>query len=218
MKILVLSCDNNEDLWEPFHHCIEKYWPEHPEVIYSTETKANPYYKTICVNYDIDSWSFRVKTCLKIIKDKQVLIMVDDIFIRDYVNNNKINKLSIDFPINAAAINLEKSFDKKDTYYSELLKKRYNNGEYKTSVMCGLWDREKAINVFNIKLSPWEFEMNNHHCNYDYYILNDYAFNWGHYRNGDIWAVYRGKWCKEVVPFFEKENIKVNYTKRGFCD
>ena len=38
MKILVCSCDKNNDLWELFYHCMEKYWPDHPEVIYSTET------------------------------------------------------------------------------------------------------------------------------------------------------------------------------------
>lgn len=218
MKILVLSCDNNEDLWEPFHHCIEKYWPEHPEVIYKTETKANPYYKTITINLPLAEWSYGIKLRLNIILDDRILIVVDDIFIRDYVDNNKINEIINTFPGGAAAINFEKSFDKKDIYYSKLLKRRHSAGEYKTSVMCGLWDREKAINVFDIKLSPWEFEMNNHHCNYDYYISTNYVFNWGHYRNGDIWAVYRGKWCKEIIPFFEKENIEVDYTLRGFCD
>ncbi len=54
MKILVLSCDNYSDLFEPFHYCIEKYWPEHPEIIYTTETIINPYYKTICKNYPIE--------------------------------------------------------------------------------------------------------------------------------------------------------------------
>ena len=50
MKILVLSCDKNKDLWEPFKHCIEKYYPNHPEIIYATETIKNPYYRTICYN------------------------------------------------------------------------------------------------------------------------------------------------------------------------
>ena len=51
MKILVCSCDRNWDLWMPFHHCMEKYWNDHPEIIYKTETKDNPYYKTIKKDY-----------------------------------------------------------------------------------------------------------------------------------------------------------------------
>ena len=38
IKILVASCDKNEDLFAPFKYCIEKYWSNHPEIIYSTET------------------------------------------------------------------------------------------------------------------------------------------------------------------------------------
>ena len=51
MTILVMSSDNNQDTFELFHYCLEKNWPNHPEVIYSTETVINPYYKTICRNY-----------------------------------------------------------------------------------------------------------------------------------------------------------------------
>lgn len=54
MKILVLSCDKNQDLFYPFYHCLEKYWPEHPEVIYSTESIANKFYKTISLDYDLE--------------------------------------------------------------------------------------------------------------------------------------------------------------------
>ena len=48
MKILVLSCDKNIDTFDAFSHCMEKYYKNHPEVIYTTETVKNPYYKTIC--------------------------------------------------------------------------------------------------------------------------------------------------------------------------
>ena len=44
-KIIVISCDKNEDLFKPFYHCIEKYWPNHPEIVYSTESVVNPFYK-----------------------------------------------------------------------------------------------------------------------------------------------------------------------------
>jgi hypothetical protein len=54
MKILVLSCDKNDDTFEAFHHCMEKYYPEHPEIIYATETIINPYYKTITKKYPLN--------------------------------------------------------------------------------------------------------------------------------------------------------------------
>ena len=37
-KILVMSCDKY--LYTTlFHHCIEKYWSNHPDVFYCLETK-----------------------------------------------------------------------------------------------------------------------------------------------------------------------------------
>ena len=83
MKILVLSCDKNEDLFKPFYHCIEKYWPNHPEIVYSTESVVNPFYKTISLNYDLEHWTDRVRETVKQIDDDYILFMVDDIFIRE---------------------------------------------------------------------------------------------------------------------------------------
>ena len=73
MKILVASCDKNKDLFEPFHHCMEKYWPGHPEIIYSTESIANPFYKTIVNNYDLEHWTDRVRETAKQIDDNNIL-------------------------------------------------------------------------------------------------------------------------------------------------
>ena len=64
MVILVCSCDKNEDLWYPFCRCIEKYYPSHPKIIYSTETKQHPYYKTISKNYPLEQWTRRIRETL----------------------------------------------------------------------------------------------------------------------------------------------------------
>lgn len=64
MKIVVTSADINEDLFEPFHHCLEKYWENHPEVIYLTETVKNPYYRTICKDIPFDKWTKRIRESL----------------------------------------------------------------------------------------------------------------------------------------------------------
>ena len=59
MQILVMSCDKNSDLWEPFYHCMEKYYPNHPEIIYAMETKQNPYYTIYNGEYgDLYEWDW----------------------------------------------------------------------------------------------------------------------------------------------------------------
>ena len=72
MKILVCSCDKDEDIFYAFHHCMEKYYPEHPEIIYATETIKNPYYKTISINYPLELWTKRIRETLRLIEDDKI--------------------------------------------------------------------------------------------------------------------------------------------------
>ena len=114
LTIVVMSCDKNQDLWFPFYHCMEKYWENHPEIIYSTETKVNPYYPTICRDLPIEKWTRRVRETVKDIPSKHILLMVDDLFIREKVDNDLIWKLCDYATGNIASINFEFSFDKQD--------------------------------------------------------------------------------------------------------
>lgn len=218
-KIVVISCDKNKDLFDPYHICIEKYWKDHPEIIYSTESVVNPYYKTICLNYDIDSWTKRVLDTIKDLECDHILLMVDDIFLRKPVDNDRFNKLFNFFFDNVASINLEKSFDTNDIPLTSDLLVRSKLGKWKTSVMCNLFDRQKLIDILSVKITnPWTFESDNNHLNYTY-LITRYGdiLNWGYEFRG-WFGIRKGKWCKEIVDFFEKENIEVDYSIRGFYE
>ena len=87
---MVMSCDKNQDLFLPFYHCMEKYWPDHPPIIYSTESIKNPYYLTINFDYDVSHWTKRIYNTLSLISTPYVIAMVDDIFLKAPVETNKI--------------------------------------------------------------------------------------------------------------------------------
>lgn len=218
MKLLVISCDKNEDLFYPFYHCIEKYWPEHPEVICSTETLQNPYYKTICKNLPLNKYSRRIQETLKEIDDDKVIITIDDIFIRRRPDVEQFDYLCSFLKDNVAAINFQQPFSNDNIPINEYISKRSANGLYKTSMMFQLWDRKKAIEVFDCDASPWDFEMLNNHKGYDYLIANKYPIDWGRPITGGKWAVYRGKWSRECKNFLDKEGIEIDYSRRGFCE
>lgn len=219
MKILVLSCDKNSDTFEVFHHCIEKYWKSHPEIIYTTESIKNPYYKTICKDYPLSKWTKRVREVLEEINCDKILIMMDDIFIRREVDEKRIEYACKNLKDNIAMFNFEKSFDEKDIE-SDLIgwKKRCHGASYEVSIMCGLWDKEKLLNVISIDSTPWEIEYYQNNCGYDYYInTGEYIIDWGY----ETWiptGLFKGKWCRNIIPFFENEGIEIDYEKRGFCD
>lgn len=217
MKILVLSCDKNQDTFEPFHHCMEKYWPEHPEVIYSTESLPNPYYKTICINYPLDKWTLRIKKTLDVIKDDKILIMIDDCFIRNRVDVERVNYTEKVLSGNIACLNYEKAFDKNDLPTNiNGFKRRRHGSDYEISIMCGLWDKQKLKDVLGEPRDPWSVELKPNNHGYDFYInSSDYIIDWG-YRPFIYAGINKGKWCREIVPFFKSEGIEVDYSKRGF--
>ena len=219
MKVLVLSCDKSEDLFDAFHHCIEKYWHNHPEIIYATETIKNPYYKTICHNIPFERWTERIRATLKDIDDDQILIIMDDFFIREPVDTLRIKYLSTMLKGNIATFCFEKSWDKNDQKTDIYgMKKRQHGSDYEVCINCGLWQKDKLIDVLKGEYNPWEVELNNDGCGYDYYINSiGEIINWG-YETWKPTGVFKGKWCRNVITFFEKEGIKIDYERRRFYD
>lgn len=221
MVVFVLSCDKNEDIFYPFYHCMEKYWKNHPEIIYATETIKNPYYKTISVNIPLENWTRRIRKTLELINDNQILLMIDDCFIRKPVDIKRIKYLSKildkEEASNIAMFNFEKSFDINDRHtLVKGFKLRMRRSPYEVSLMCGLWQKDKLMTVLSRDCNPWEIELNQMSYDFDYYINSgDFIIDWG-YTTWHPAGLFKGKWCKEVVPFFEKEGIKIDYGKREF--
>ena len=219
IKILVLSCDKNEDIFDAFHHCMEKYYPNHPEIIYKMETKKNPYYKTICKNYPLNQWTVGVREALEEIDDEQILLIMDDFFIRQPVDVERIEYLSKQLKGNIAVFNFEKSWDSNDEETDVVgMKKRKKGSQYEVCINCGLWQKDKLIDVLKGEHNPWDVEFISDGCGYDHYINSGkYIIDWG-YVTWVPTGIFKGKWCKNIVPFFEKEGIEIDYGRRGFND
>ena len=180
MKVLVLSCDKNKDLFEPFKKCVDKYWKNHPEIIYATETVKNPYYKTICKDIDFNLWTKRIRETLKEIDDDKILLMMDDCFIRQKVDEDRIKYVEQNIKGNIAMFNFEKSFDDED------MPSQYDGFKIKNprgiaipSIQCGMWQKDKLMTVLNITCQPWEIERLNIAHDFEYYINSgDYIIDY----------------------------------------
>ncbi len=219
MVILVCSCDKDIDLFEPFKHCIEKHWSNHPKIIYTTETIKNPYYETINKNYPLEQWTRRIRETLEEIPDNEILLMIDDIFIRDKVDTDRIEYARSNLKGNIACFNFEKVFSPKDKESGlNGFKIRQKGSEYELSIMCGLWNKEKLIDILEEDSDPWQVEYKQNTKGYDYLINSgDYIINWG-YKTFKPVGVVKGKWARECKEFLDKEGIKIDYSKRGFYD
>ena len=219
MKIIVLSCSKNKELFYPFWWCMQRYYPEHPEVIYFTDGVINPFYKTIAVKNELETWTKGFREFLNQIDDEQVLLMIDDCFIRRPVDLVRIKYASNWLRGNVACMNFEKSWDEEDEE-TELIgwKKRKHGSSFEASLLCGLWQKEKLLKVVERDCSPWEIEENQDNCGFDYYInSHDYIIDWG-YRTFQPCGVVKGKWTRECQEFLDGIGIKVDYSKKGFVD
>ena len=219
MTIIVLSCNKNEDLFYPFKHCLKKYWPKHPEVVYYTDGIINPYYKTIPIPHELDEWTRGLREFLSHIKDDKILLMIDDIFIRRPVDAERIKYAAEHLTGNIALMNFERSWDNTDEA-TDLIgwKRRQHGSPYEVSLMCGLWQKDKLLDVIARDCDPWTIELEQQPCGYDYYINSgDYIIDWG-YRTFQPCGVVKGKWSYECASFLTGEGIHLDWYKRGFVE
>lgn len=211
MIIAVLSCDKNEDTFLPFCHFMERYYPNHPEIIYFTDGIINPFYKTIPVQRTLDKWTKGFRKFLNQINDEQILLMIDDCFIRKPVDVERIEYASEHLNGNIALMNFEKSWDVNDEP-TDLIgwKKRKHGSEFEVSLLCGLWQKEKLLKVVERDCSPWEIELEQDNCGFDYYINSgDYIIDWG-YKTFQPVGKVKGKWTKETVEFLKRNGLWQN--------
>lgn len=205
MQILVLSCDKYEPCWKPFFALLEKYYPGHPKTFLVTETKTCPYCETINVNSD--KWGIRFKGALNQLTDDDVLVMLDDFFIRGPVDAERISKIKTNNEI--MCYNFEQD------YRDPLIKLKEwdiqkNNQIYLNSCQPTVWNRKLLIERLDDNKTPQEWETTVINSPYIHFINNQgYIIDIG-YRHQPLsigWGITRGKIAKECIAFLEKEEL-----------
>lgn len=212
MKILILSCDKYEPCWKPFFTLLDKYYPNHPETYLITETKKCPYGNTINVNSN--EWCERFREGLKQVPGEEVLVMLDDFFIRDYVDIERINKIKIEE--DTACYNFELEYREPARKLDEWDLQK-NHQVYLNSCQPSIWNKKVLIDRLNTNKTPQQWEVTVIDSPYKHYINNkDYIIDIG-YRHQPLeigWGITRGKLSKECYEFLKKEGIAdeiVNY-------
>ena len=219
-KILVMSCDKySKYTFDLFHRCIEKYWENHPQVYYCTESVDNPYYETIHSNHPVSAWTKRVYECLEQIDSDIVLVCPDDTFFRKQVNQQVLDKLCSYIDNKLIAINLEPPFDCYNV--NEILSIRNPQGRWLTSFMPQLWNRKKLMELLKDKeLNPRQAEKIGKELHYTFGIIatGEKDFDFGKRFGTYAYAITEGKWAKEMIDFFKQENFYIDFSELGFFE
>lgn len=91
ISLLFIGFDGYIDVWNHCFELLNEYWPIRPKT-YLACSELYPTYKNIeVINAGKNSeWSKKAQIALEQIKTKYVLLMLEDFFIYDYVDNSQI--------------------------------------------------------------------------------------------------------------------------------
>ena len=223
-SVLIYSCDKYSDVWGPFFTLLFRYWdcPYQVYVVAENEQCLIPEVKTI--NVEEGAWTDKIRTALEQIPTKYVIGMCEDFFMRRGVRQDVIDDCISQMEKNPsiACFNFEKE-------YGWVLSSEYagfgrkpDNGAYRLSCMPTLWRRDILTELLKGSRSAWDWELSSRSApnEYEYYIWtgseDDLVFEYGYHNNQWV-GLKKGKWvARDVVPLFERENIDVDFSIRGF--
>lgn len=227
-SLLVVSTELNNDLWEGFFKSLEFNWPNFNwPLFFSTETK-NKYIKLEDA-YKLEqdkiirkAWSKRLLEALNEIKTEYVLIMLDDYYIKDQVQVERLDKCIswMENDSSIAVFNLQKfTSGKFDDGKFEGFSIRSIEEPYILNAQVGIWRKENLINLINPYENPWQFEVLGSQRvkkfnEYKFYCLNDNSvLPIDYYRYG---VLVKGRWVKdEIVDAINKYNLDIDLMLRG---
>jgi len=238
-SILINTCDKFEDCWDPFFKLFSIYWPDFQGKIYlNTEYKDYSYsginivpIKGCAVN-NIQknkrvTWSQCLKWALESIDDDIILYMQEDYFLKDSVNNHCVEYF-YDQMINYQEIPCIQlthegipAIDK--SRYEKLFT---SNPDFFSYVSCqaSFWRKEVMLSLLREHETAWNFEWwgskRAKYLGYEFLVVDPNLMDSTQFQILPyiFTGVIGGKWYKQVIETFEKNEIIVDYSIRGFFE
>lgn len=216
LAILVVSCDRYSDLWHAFIELFYRYWPECQYQLYIGSNNIccdDKRVKSICIGED-KSWTDNVRKMLGEIDTPYVLMMLEDFFLEDKVDEVKIQGLlqyainnDVDClrlcPLPAPTKKINCDFD-----IGEISHK----APYCICTMPAIWKKESLLELLHPGYSAWDFEKKNSESaeGTGFKLVGSYKYYIKHH-NG----VERGKYYSSTIKLLKKNGIECDVSERG---
>lgn len=169
VSILVVGYDGYIDVWNHFFELMNKYWSERPKTYLAT-SELTPHYDSVEVipAGKNTEWSKRASVALEKIETPYVILMLEDFFISDYVDNDLVRaslKLVEENQIKFYQILVQlikQSWEKGKPYKgNKHIHIVPRNKKYGINLQAAIWNtdflREK---IGDGNYNAWKFEMN----------------------------------------------------------
>ena len=192
-EIVMMSCDKYKCLTPAFKYCVNKYFSDKYNIEYV---------------FGDDIWTRRLRKKLQSMTDDFILLMLDDMLIREPVKldliEDAIKVLETDERV--AVINFEKNY--REAYpYSENWLEQKQGQVYLHSCQPSIWRRTALIDNLKYDENAWAWELTKVNNGWRYLINKEVdIINVG--RTNDLnWGIVRGKITDEFKRFLVSENI-----------
>lgn len=215
VAILIVSCDAYCDTWQYFFKAFDLFWPDCTIKKYLITNTLIPNYNNtkIIATGPESSWSAKMIKALGTIEEDNILLMLDDYFICQKVDNETIAHVLNEFTNNGydylRIMPIPKVNDGSEKTY-----RLDGKNLYEINLQAALWRKEYFLKVLRKDgLSAWQIEALQKVSSPERINGNCYATNYPvvNYLNG----VIQGKWFPITVKKMEKLGIPINTSQRG---
>ena len=212
LAIIVLSCDKYSDLWVPFFYCFHRYWPlcPFPVYLFANEKKfeTDKGVTTVLSGPDRD-WSSSIKACLEQIHHEYVLVLFDDVFLREPVETTVLAPLLSWLDRNKPAYLRFRPVPRPDERINKEIGRYHELTLYRTAVLA-IWQRDVFLNILKPGESAWQLEIDGAQRSMrypDFYGCYRSILNYVH-------GVEKGKWVPAVVRWLDEIGAAVSAADR----
>lgn len=212
LAIIVVSCDNYSDLWQPFYTLFRRFWPWCPYKIYHVsnflENRAEGVV-SLLVGEDL-SWSDNLIQALDLIEEEYVFMMIDDLFLIQEVCSEGLQEvfawISRDKP-DCVRLN---PVPQPDMPYNKTVGIVLPGTLYRTATVMTIWKKTVLLDLLKPGENAWEFEQ--------YGSVRSDKFS-GFYSTHYLLlpfinGVIKGKWRRSAVNLLKSLGIPIQFERR----
>jgi len=223
LTLICSTCDEYSSLWPGFFTLLKRYWPDFDcDVILNTESKKFTFegfnILTPHQNKFNLSWSMRLLKSLEEVKTEYVLLMLDDFYLKSFVNTTEITHcleiMTKNDSIKSFVFAWQPGPNKSSRFNSYEQRGRF--APYRVNAQIGIWSVKYLKKIIREKETPWQFEVNG---SFRSSILGGKLFS---IKKNEIkvfdydygFLVIKGKLNKKIVDYFsqiEKINFDLNF-------
>ena len=225
LSILLLSCDKYIDVVRKNLEFLDKYWSKCPYDIYigveSAQLEYNGELKIHMLHFNGAFWSERVMNHLRALSADNVLIILDDFFVEECVNEDIIDEaydLLVGDKRIANVVFAHISGEKDETKMQSVFECRVKKSLSLLNWQIGIWRKDALLALMQSDENPWQSEIYGslrarYLSDYEFYCIDSDLHMPLVYGRG--WLIVRGKWnSNEIERLEEKCEIEINPENR----